>query len=232
MTRAFMARPGSRRTWKRLTRLFLLDSFSAEYGRGGAVSNLTIKSGSNQFHGAAYELLLNSALDGKDKGDILNNNPKVKSRENIFGFRVGGPIRHDRMFFFVSNLWDRYRATANLGILSLPTAAGYTTLQAYQNRPQVANLLQARRDELGAVFERARFRPGFRFDEGEAAGDFARGELRQVFAFLFRRAVSHQGFGADAGIGADAGAKRDRALRQLHRREHQLLGSEAEAAAL
>lgn len=121
----------------------LLDSFPAEYGRGGSVSNLVFKSGSNQFHGAGYERLLNSGLDGTDKGDVLNQAPKVKSRENLFGFRIGGPIKRDRLFFFVSNLWDRYRATANLGILELPTASGYTALQAYSSRPQVTNLLTA-----------------------------------------------------------------------------------------
>ena len=122
---------------------FLLDSFSAEFGRGGAVSNLVMKSGSNQFHGAVYERLSNSTLNGKDKGDVLNNNPKSKYRENWFGFRFGGPALHNRLFFFVSNQWDRYRSTANLGILTLPTAAGYTTLQTYSGQPQVANLLKA-----------------------------------------------------------------------------------------
>jgi len=122
---------------------FLLDSFPAEYGRGGSVSNLVLKSGSNQFHGAGYELLLNSALDGEDKGDILNQVPKAKSRENIFGFRIGGPVIRNRWFFFVSNIWDRFRATANLGILTLPTASGYTALQAYSSNPRIANLLTA-----------------------------------------------------------------------------------------
>jgi outer membrane receptor protein involved in Fe transport len=122
---------------------FLLDSFSAEFGRGGAVSNLVMKGGSNQFHGAGYERLLNSVLDGKDKGDIRFGAPKTKSRENLFGFRISGPIIPNRMFFFVSNQWDRFRATANLGILTLPTAAGFTTLQTYAGSPQVANLLSA-----------------------------------------------------------------------------------------
>lgn len=122
---------------------FLVDSFSAEFGRGGSVSNLVLRSGTNQFHGAAYELLLNSALDGEDKGDILNQVPKEKSRENIFGFRIGGPAIHNRWFFFVSNIWDRFRATANLGILTLPTASGYTALQAYSSNPRIANLLTA-----------------------------------------------------------------------------------------
>jgi hypothetical protein len=122
---------------------FLLDSFSAEFGRGGSVSNLVMKSGSNQFHGAAYERMSNSALNGTDKGDVLNGNPKSKYRENWFGFRIGGPALHDRLFFFVSNQWDRYRSTANLGILTLPTAAGYAKLQNYSSNLQVANLLQA-----------------------------------------------------------------------------------------
>ncbi|HEX3572203.1 MAG TPA: carboxypeptidase regulatory-like domain-containing protein [Acidobacteriaceae bacterium] len=122
---------------------FLLNSFSAEFGRGGAVSNLQYKSGGNQFHGALYERTSNSALNASDKNDVLNNNPKSKYRENWFGFRASGPIIHDRAFFFVSNQWDHYRATANLGILSLPTAAGFTTLQNYASNPQVANLLKA-----------------------------------------------------------------------------------------
>jgi hypothetical protein len=122
---------------------FLLNSFPAEYGRGGAVSNLLLKSGSNTFHGAIYERLLNSALDGADKGDILNGNPKQKSRENLFGFRIGGPVIRDRLFFFVSNQWDRFRSTANLSELTAPTAAGYAALQNYANQPQVANLLAA-----------------------------------------------------------------------------------------
>lgn len=122
---------------------FLLNSFSAEYGRGGSVSNLLLKSGSNTFHGAVYERLLNSALDGTDKGDVLNGNLKEKSRENLFGFRVSGPVKRDKLFFFVSNQWDRLRSTANADVLTLPTDAGYNTLKNYSSRPQVANLLTA-----------------------------------------------------------------------------------------
>jgi hypothetical protein len=123
---------------------FLLSSFPAEFGRGGTVSNLLLLSGSNTFHGAAYERLYNSSLDATDKADVLNQNPKAKYRENIFGFRFGGPIIHNRLFFFVSNQWDRYRTTANLGILTVPTAAGFTTLQSlFPNNPRVKNLLSA-----------------------------------------------------------------------------------------
>ena len=122
---------------------FLLDSFSAEYGRGGAVSNLVLKTGSNQFHGAIYERMSNSTLNASDKGDVLNHNPKSKYRENWYGFRASGPAVHDRLFFFVSNQWDHFRSTANGGILTLPTAAGFTVLKQYASVPQVANLIKA-----------------------------------------------------------------------------------------
>lgn len=127
---------------------FLLSSFSPEFGGGGSVSNVLLKSGTNQFHGAAYERLLNSSLDATDHSTVLNlqaggTSPKVKSRENIFGFRVGGPIFHDRAFFFVSNQWDKTRETANLGILVLPTTAGYAVLNRYASNPRIANLLKA-----------------------------------------------------------------------------------------
>ena len=118
------------------------------------MSNVLLASGTNKFHGAIYERLLNSSLDSTDHSTVLNlqggaTNGKSKSRENLFGFRVGGPILHDRAFFFVSNLWDRFRTTANLGILTLPTAAGYTTLQQYNSNPRIANLLKAYSNLVG-----------------------------------------------------------------------------------
>ncbi len=127
---------------------FLMSSFSPQYGGGGAVSNLLYQSGTNQFHGAVFERLLNSSLDATDHSTVLNlqgggTAGKTKSRENIFGFRVGGPVLHDRAFFFVSGLWDRFRATGNLATLVLPTAAGYTTLNQYKSNPRIANLLTA-----------------------------------------------------------------------------------------
>jgi hypothetical protein len=122
---------------------FLLNSFSAEFGHGGSVSNLIYQSGSNQFHGAVWDRILNSSLDATDHNDVLNGNPKAKYRENIFGFRIGGPVVHDKVFFFVSTQWDHLRQTANLGILTLPTADGFAKLQQYSSNPRVANLLTA-----------------------------------------------------------------------------------------
>lgn len=128
---------------------YLLNSFSAEFGRGGSVSNLIYRSGTNQFHGAVWDRLFNSSLNATDHADVLAGNPKNKSRENWFGFRIGGPIVKDRAFFFVSTQWDHLRQTANLGVLTLPTDAGYATLQKYSSNPRIANLLKAYGDLRG-----------------------------------------------------------------------------------
>jgi outer membrane receptor protein involved in Fe transport len=121
---------------------FLLNSFPAEFGHGGSVSNLIYRSGSNQFHGAVWDRLYNSSLDATDHNDVLNGNPKAKYRENVYGFRIGGPIVRDKAFFFVSTQWDHRRETANLGVLTVPTEVGFAKLQQYAaNNPRVATLL-------------------------------------------------------------------------------------------
>src|ERR1700730_6234324 len=70
---------------------------SAEYGRtSGGVVNAITRSGTNQFHGAGYEFLRNSALDARTFFD-----GKIPSfRRSQFGADVGGPIRKDKMFVF------------------------------------------------------------------------------------------------------------------------------------
>ncbi len=72
-----------------------------ELGRAtGAVVNVMIKSGTNGFHGAAYEFLQNSAFDARSFF-----NPTVgRLAYNYFGGNVGGPIKHNKMFFFANYL--------------------------------------------------------------------------------------------------------------------------------
>jgi hypothetical protein len=76
----------------------LTSNYPAEYGRSsGGIINAITRSGTNQFHGTAYEFLRNSALDTKnyfDSGKI----PPFK--RNQFGGSAGGPIRKDRTFIF------------------------------------------------------------------------------------------------------------------------------------
>jgi hypothetical protein len=75
------------------------NSFSAEYGRGDAIINGTIKAGTNSFHGDVYEFLRNSALDAKN---FFNTGTKAKLEQNQFGATLGGPIIRNRTFFFVN----------------------------------------------------------------------------------------------------------------------------------
>ncbi len=83
-------------------------SFGADIGRGGAVVNVVLKSGTNQFHGNVYEFLRNSALDAKNYFDSPTSRiPPFK--QNQFGGTFGGPIVRDKSFFFLDYQGTRVR---------------------------------------------------------------------------------------------------------------------------
>ncbi len=74
--------------------------FTAEVGRAaGAIINVITKSGTNQFHGTAYEFFRNDKLNA-NPFKFGANIPKPKYRQNQFGGSLGGPIVKDRTFFF------------------------------------------------------------------------------------------------------------------------------------
>ena len=76
------------------------NSYSAEFGRGGgAIVNVSLKSGTNDIHGSVFEFLRNEELDAKNFFDPPNR-PKPPFKRNQFGFAVGGPIVRDKTFFF------------------------------------------------------------------------------------------------------------------------------------
>ncbi|HXC97142.1 MAG TPA: carboxypeptidase regulatory-like domain-containing protein [Edaphobacter sp.] len=122
---------------------FLLSGSSSEFGRGGNVSNLVYKSGTNTFHGAVWDRLFNSSLNATNHQTTYNKGVKAKTRENIYGYRFGGPVLHDKLFFFVSQQFDHFRSSSVLSTLIVPTTAGYATLNQYKSNPQIAKLLQA-----------------------------------------------------------------------------------------
>src|SRR6202171_4451656 len=75
--------------------------FSAEFGRSGAaVLNATVKSGTNSFHGAAWEFLRNDILDAPDYFESAGGIKKGELRLNQFGVAVGGPVIRNKIFFF------------------------------------------------------------------------------------------------------------------------------------
>ena len=76
----------------------LTNNFDAEYGNyNGGMINVVTKSGSNGFHGDAFEFLRNTDLDARNFFD----NTRGAFRQNQFGGVIGGPIRKDKVFFFL-----------------------------------------------------------------------------------------------------------------------------------
>ena len=91
----------------------LTNNFTAEYGRAsGGVVNLVTKSGTNAFHGSAYEYNRVSALSSNTFQNDETDTPKGVFTRNDFGFALGGPIKKDKLFFFNNTEWVRVRSGA------------------------------------------------------------------------------------------------------------------------
>src|SRR6202140_3241582 len=74
------------------------NSMSAEFGRGGAMVNLLLRSGTNKFHGTAWEFFRNNHLDARN---FFATSP-TPFQQNQYGGQAGGPIVKDKMFIFGS----------------------------------------------------------------------------------------------------------------------------------
>jgi len=106
--------------------------FSAEFGRSGAaVLNATIKSGTNQFHGDAWEFFRNDKFDAADYFEDEGHVPKGELRQNQFGFTLGGPVIKNKIFFF-GDYEGLRRVQGTILTGSVPTLAeinsGFTNL--------------------------------------------------------------------------------------------------------
>jgi len=105
------------------------NGFKAEFGRGqGGMITFSSKSGTNEFHGTAYEFLRNDALDARR----FFENQKGKYKQHDFGASGGGPVvipklynGRNRTFFFLSGEWFRNRVGASSGRFSVPTPEMY-----------------------------------------------------------------------------------------------------------
>ena len=95
-------------------------NYSAEFGRNsGALMIVSIKSGSNQFHGSGYEYIRNDYFDARDTFNYTGVAQKL--RKNLFGATVGGPVRRDKTFFFAS--WERLdQRQGQSDLVIVPTA--------------------------------------------------------------------------------------------------------------
>jgi hypothetical protein len=106
------------------------NSYDAQYGRtGGGVVNVSIKSGTNQFHGSGYEFLKRTALNANTFANNAKNAPRQGNALDQYGFTLGGPVwlpkiykGKDRTFFFFAS--EKYREDTyypSESISSVPT---------------------------------------------------------------------------------------------------------------
>src|SRR5689334_21706995 len=113
-------------------------NFAAEYGGvGGGFFNVTMRSGTNRFHGSGYDYIVNEVLNAGTPftGPPFTNTPagelvRPVARRHDYGFTVGGPVDipkvyngHDRTFFFFN--FEQFRETQNVNNtpITVPTAA-------------------------------------------------------------------------------------------------------------
>jgi len=123
----------------------ITNQFAAEYGRAaGSVMNVITKSGTNTFHGSAFEFHNDNALNARSNLDKKARATSPWRIENQFGGTAGGPIIKDRTFFFASfQRWTDRRLGSGSTINGVPTEQGRQILQqAAGSRPQVAGLLK------------------------------------------------------------------------------------------
>jgi hypothetical protein len=77
-------------------------TFPAQYGRNaGSIVNIATRSGTNDYHGEAFEFFRNNALDARNYFNPTTT-PQASFKHNEFGGDVGGPIKKDKIFFFVA----------------------------------------------------------------------------------------------------------------------------------
>jgi len=124
----------------------LTNNFDAEYGNySGGIVNVVTKSGSNQFHGSAFEFLRNTDLDARN----FFSPERGIYRQNQFGGTVGGPVKKNKVFFFLDYQGTRNFQGLDSGLIQVPTLAerlgnfsdAASTLTGTVSGPYFANIL-------------------------------------------------------------------------------------------
>jgi hypothetical protein len=123
----------------------LTSNFTAEYGRsaGGIITEVT-KSGTNAFHGSAYDFLRNTALDANNFFSNLNGQPRQVLHRNQYGGTVGGPILKNKLFFFLAYQKQQLSELQAGAAVTLPTPAELQgNFSGTTNQAAVASFLKA-----------------------------------------------------------------------------------------
>src|SRR5207249_4646216 len=84
------------------------NSYDAQYGRtAGGIVNVSLKSGTNSFHGSIYEFARRKALDGTEYLNVITNTAKPSHSLDQYGGQVDGPVFKSKTFFMVN--YEGYR---------------------------------------------------------------------------------------------------------------------------
>lgn len=104
----------------------ITNNFDAEYGNySGGQINVATKSGTNDFHGSAFEFFRNTDLNARNFYNPASTGPKGAFHQNQFGGTIGGPIKKDKVFFFLDYQGTRQTQGQNVNTI-VPTAADQT----------------------------------------------------------------------------------------------------------
>ncbi len=137
----------------------ITSNFEPQYGRAsGGVVNVTTKSGTNNFHGTAYDFNRLSDYTSNTVTNSQEGNPKGIYTRNQFGYEVGGPILKNKLFFMESTEWTRVRSAASLvGAIPTPQFLAQTApnIQSYfstygTNAPSSSSFIT--NDQLGTPY--------------------------------------------------------------------------------
>jgi len=134
-------------------------AFPAEYGRNsGAIVNMATRSGTNDFHGEAFEFLRNNALDARNFFNTVPN-PQAPFKRNEFGGAFGGPLKKNKAFVFLA--YEGLRQHQSLTVTSTvpsqnqiaavtaPAVAGLITLLPPANFHRTSDASAAQADWTG-----------------------------------------------------------------------------------
>jgi hypothetical protein len=107
----------------------------AEYGNSmGAIINTSIKSGTNQFHGSLFEFVRNDHMDANTWFGNATKQPRPQFSQNVFGGVFGGPVKRNRLFFFVDYQGSRRARGLTGSVRSLVPAAWRTGNMSSQTK--------------------------------------------------------------------------------------------------
>ena len=121
----------------------LTNTYGAQFGGAGAVMNAVSKSGTNDFHGSGYWFLRNSALDARN---FTDPSTVPAFRRNQYGGTLGGPIKKDKVFFFVNYEGIRFDQGFSQTVtvpLARTAVCAPTAPVCYANDPKTAAAIDA-----------------------------------------------------------------------------------------